>query len=137
MLGPPSKQTLGVFRTLDEVWVMPHRSIWLQEVDLSASIRLALDELELGDLTLCPAVRPWLGYGGVDSCVVTYDAVGERCDETSASGRDPRREIIGKLLADHGMETGHEVACSRQHGQARLDGGNNHSVGFAQMIGSC
>lgn len=49
----------------------------LEQIELSASIHLPLDEFELGDLAFCLAVRPLRGYRILDCRPVAHDAVGE------------------------------------------------------------
>ena len=49
----------------------------LEEIQLSATVHLALDELELGDLAFSLAIRPRRCDSGADGFLIFDDAVGE------------------------------------------------------------
>lgn len=48
-----------------------------KQVEVGASVNVALHELELGDLTFDLPVRPWFAESCMDGIAVSYNTIGE------------------------------------------------------------
>jgi hypothetical protein len=68
---------------LAQIWCDSDRAdqTSLEKINLGPAVHLAFDELELGDLTFCLAIRPRQADSGADRNFVFGDAAGERSDQ--------------------------------------------------------
>lgn len=88
----------------------------LEQVELSAAVHLAFDELELCYLTFGLSVRRVRRDGGADSGDIPDDAICERHDKAGACPLDPGVEIGLGLAADHKLEGRDDLARVDQQG---------------------
>ena len=82
----------------------------MEEVELSSTIHLAFDELQLCDLPLGLTVGPWLGHRRGDGGPIGDDAFAEGREDTAGSISDPGRQSIWITVAHHSVEARDQVA---------------------------
>lgn len=85
-----------------------------------ATIDLALDQLQLGDLAVRLTIRPGFGQGGPDSSAIGADPLPERGEQIGAGVDHSRRQRMGMPDPEHPMEPVHHVARGHQRDRIRL-----------------
>ena len=74
-----------------------------EQIELRATVHLAFDEFELGDLAFGLTVGPRFDDGVADSITISADPVGKRGEKTGAGVIDPRMERIAIARPDQRM----------------------------------
>src|SRR5260370_17871669 len=110
------------------IWSARADDARLEQIEFSSPVHLALDQLELADLTLGLAVRPTRRDRGAHRGFVLRDAVRECRDETRLSALDPRIEFRQRLPSDHGLEIANDFARFDQKFNAALNPGHDYSL---------
>ena len=105
----------------------------LEQVNLCATVHLALHELELCDLAFGLSVRPWQSNCGSHRCLLFLNAIAERGDEALASLFDPRREPGCRLRADIGTEFGDDLPGFDKPGNTGFNSGG-HDGARGRMV---
>ena len=102
----------------------------MEQIEFSSPVHLALDQLELADLTLGLAVRPTRRDRGAHRGFVLRDAVRECRDETRLRALDSRIEFGQRPLSDHGLEIRNDFARLDQKLDAALNRGDGYGLGL-------
>src|SRR5579863_3798304 len=106
----------------------------LQEIDVAAPVHLALDELEIANLSLSLPVGPYRFDGSGDGGLVFRHAVGERGEEATLGAVEPGVEFSIRLASDHVLECRDRVARLGNEHDAVLDRGDSECLRFRQII---
>lgn len=90
----------------------------MEQVEVSAAVHLAFDELKLADLTFGLPVGPWQGDRRLDRRSVFGYAVGERGDEAESGFADPDVKLSERLSVNDILELQDDLSRFHQNGDA-------------------
>jgi ethanolamine ammonia-lyase large subunit len=96
----------------------------LEEVEVSATVHLTFDELQLADLAFGLPVGPRQGDCRLDRGFVFGHAAGECRDEASLGSADPDLRVVKGLPSNDALELLNNLSRLHQNGDAVLDGGD-------------
>ena len=105
-----------------------------QQVEVGASIHLALEGLQFVDLAFCLPVGPRLAKGSQNGILVGVQTTGEGCEKAASGLAQPFFEIIVFAVSDHvGEAPGQGAGCGKIR-NGGFDPGHGDSVGPREMI---
>ncbi len=105
-----------------------------EEIKPSSAIHLAFDKLQLRDLTLCLAVRPWPGQGGSDRVQVGFDALSERGKQAITGVGQPGCQRVSIARSQHTVKAIHQIACHPKSGHPAFNHGHRDGICLGQVV---